>query len=163
VGLVVGVAGALAVGHGVDLLIAHASFLNRSDFRDQFIHHGISLADGRTKMAERGVIVRVPLEPDDWRASYFRDDRPAQVAEHVAAIVDDLRIDSEQLPEVALPFVLRDPAVTTVIPGMRKTANVDRDVAVGDGQVSHPNRWRRCAKHRWLRSLRLTDAAAEWI
>ena len=37
---------------GVGLLIAHASFLNRSDFRDQFIHHGISITDGTTETAQ---------------------------------------------------------------------------------------------------------------
>ena len=37
---------------GVDLLIAHAWLLDRSDFRDRFVHHGISITDGITDMAE---------------------------------------------------------------------------------------------------------------
>jgi hypothetical protein len=37
---------------GVSLLIAHDVFLHRSDFRDRFIRHGISISDGTTEMAE---------------------------------------------------------------------------------------------------------------
>jgi len=37
---------------GVDLLIAHAWLLDRSDFHDRFVHHGISITDGITDMAE---------------------------------------------------------------------------------------------------------------
>ena len=45
-------AGLYPVEAGVDLLIAHAWLLDRSDFRDRFIHHGISITDGNTDMAE---------------------------------------------------------------------------------------------------------------
>jgi hypothetical protein len=38
-------AGLYPVEAGVDLLIAHAWLLDRSDFRDRFIHHGISITD----------------------------------------------------------------------------------------------------------------------
>ena len=37
---------------GVDLLISNASWLDREDFQDQFIHTAISLTDGVTTMAE---------------------------------------------------------------------------------------------------------------
>jgi hypothetical protein len=43
---------------GVDLLHSHASWLDREDFQDQFIHAGISITDGVTAMAEI-----------DWQAS----------------------------------------------------------------------------------------------
>ena len=39
---------------GVDLLISHACWLHREDFQDNFIHAGISIADGVTAMAEIG-------------------------------------------------------------------------------------------------------------
>jgi hypothetical protein len=45
-------AGLYPVEAGVDLLIAHAWLLDRSDFRDRFIHHGTSITDGITDMAE---------------------------------------------------------------------------------------------------------------
>jgi hypothetical protein len=37
---------------GVGLLISHACWLHRQDFQDEFIHAGISIADGVTAMAE---------------------------------------------------------------------------------------------------------------
>jgi hypothetical protein len=45
-------AGLYPLEAGVDLLIAHRWLLDRSDFRDRFIHHGISITDGTTEMAE---------------------------------------------------------------------------------------------------------------
>jgi hypothetical protein len=36
---------------GSDLLINHATWLHRSDFRDQFVHTGLSITDGTTPMA----------------------------------------------------------------------------------------------------------------
>jgi hypothetical protein len=45
-------AGLYPLEAGVDLLIAHAWLLDRSDFRDRFVHHGISITDGITDMAE---------------------------------------------------------------------------------------------------------------
>ena len=71
-----------------------------------------------------GVIVRVPLDeggltgrvgpgtefPEgDFRARYFRDDRLQQVEEHVGALVADLGIEREELPETALRYVLSRP------------------------------------------------------
>lgn len=115
-----------------------------------------------------GVIVRVALdeggltgtirpgttfEPDDWRSQYFRDDRPAQVAERVDAILRDLEIEADQLPETALRFVLSHPAVSTVIPGMRKPANVDRNVKVGDGVPLSDHVLAKLAAHRWERNF----------
>ena len=38
-------AGLYPLEAGVDLLIAHAWLLDRSDFRDRFVHHGISITD----------------------------------------------------------------------------------------------------------------------
>lgn len=45
-------AGLYPLEAGVDLLIAHAWLLDRSDFRDRYVHHGISITDGITGMAE---------------------------------------------------------------------------------------------------------------
>jgi aryl-alcohol dehydrogenase-like predicted oxidoreductase len=36
------------------------------------------------------------------------------------------------LPEMALRFILNNPDVDTIIPGMRKTRNVDGNVAADD-------------------------------
>ena len=115
-----------------------------------------------------GVIVRVPLDegaltgrvgagttfPDgDFRNRYFRGDRLAQVDEHVSALVSDLGISRDELPEVALRYVLSAPQVSTVIPGMRTVRNVERNAAVGDGQGLPAERHAQLAKHRWERNF----------
>ena len=39
-----------------------------------------------------------------------------------------------ELPELALRFILANPDVSTVIPGMRKTSHVERNIAASDGK-----------------------------
>ncbi|MBD0741110.1 aldo/keto reductase [Streptomyces sp. CBMA152] len=115
-----------------------------------------------------GVIVRVALDeggltgritadttfPDgDWRHRYFRGDRPAQIERRVAAIVDDLGIETDQIAEYALRFVLSSPAVSTVIPGMRSVHNVERNTALSDGRPLTTDQLAVLAKHRWERNF----------
>ena len=95
-----------------------------------------------------GVIARVPLDeggltgtigPDtefsegDFRSSYFRGDRKREVHERVRAIAGELGIAENELADVALRFVLSEPTVSAVIPGMRSVRNVERNVAASDG------------------------------
>ena len=42
------------------------------------------------------------------------------------------------LPELALRFILEHPAVSTVIPGMRRLRHVERNLAVSDGEPLSP-------------------------
>jgi aryl-alcohol dehydrogenase-like predicted oxidoreductase len=115
-----------------------------------------------------GVLARVPFDegaltgtidadtefPDgDFRNRYFRDDRKQQVADHVQAILDDLGIEREQLPEVALRYILSHPAVSTVIPGMRTVRNVERNAAVGDGKGLTEEQVAALKRHRWERDF----------
>jgi aryl-alcohol dehydrogenase-like predicted oxidoreductase len=115
-----------------------------------------------------GVLARVPFDegsltgtigpdtdfPDgDFRNHYFRGDRKQQVAERVQAILDDLGIEREQLPEVALRYVLSHPAVSTVIPGMRTVRNVERNAAVGDGNGLPDDQVAKLKRHRWERDF----------
>ena len=115
-----------------------------------------------------GVLARVPFDegsltgtigpdtefPDgDFRNHYFRDDRKQQVAERVQAILDDLGIEREQLPEVALRYILSHPAVSTVIPGMRTVRNVERNAAVGDGNGLPDEQVQALERHRWERDF----------
>jgi aryl-alcohol dehydrogenase-like predicted oxidoreductase len=115
-----------------------------------------------------GVIARVPLDEggltgtigpdtefaeDDHRADYFRGERKRELAEHVAGIEADLGIAADELPEIALRFVLSEPTVSTVIPGMRSVRNVERNLAVADGR-GIPEGWReRLRAHRWVRDF----------
>ena len=115
-----------------------------------------------------GVIARVPLDeggltgavgPEtefadgDFRATYFRGDRKGEVQERVRAIATDLDIAEDQLAEIALRFILSEPTVSAVIPGMRSIRNVERNVAVSDGR-GLPDGWReKLRAHRWVRNF----------
>ena len=74
------------------------------------------------------------FEEGDFRNEYFKDDRKREVYERVQSIADDLGVEEDKLPEIALRYVLSHPAVSTVIPGMRSVRNVERNVAVADGE-----------------------------
>ncbi|MFJ1792074.1 aldo/keto reductase [Kitasatospora griseola] len=115
-----------------------------------------------------GVIVRVALDeggltgrltpdtvfPDgDFRQRYFRGDRLAEVERRAAAIAADLGIGADGLAEAALRFVLSEPAVSTVIPGMRSVRNVERNAAVGDGVPLGEGELKVLAGHRWDRNF----------
>jgi aryl-alcohol dehydrogenase-like predicted oxidoreductase len=116
-----------------------------------------------------GVIVRVPFDegsltgritehatfPEgDFRNSYFRGDRKKQVVDRVNAILSDLALDdAHYLPEVAMRFCLSDPAVSTVIPGMRSTSSVNSNV-LASGQGPLPTHVREILKrHEWERNF----------
>jgi aryl-alcohol dehydrogenase-like predicted oxidoreductase len=113
-----------------------------------------------------GVIARVPFDeggltgsitpesefPDgDFRARYFREDRRQQVADRVAAIVEDLGIEPGRIADTALRYVLAHDAVSTVIPGMRSVRNVERNMAVDGGLP--PDQVDRLHAHRWVRNF----------
>src|SRR3712207_9125220 len=87
----------------------------------------------------------------DFRARYFRDDRKREVFERAQAIADDLDIGIEELPEVALRYILSSEAVSSVIPGMRSVRNVDRNCAVGDGRGLPREQVERLHAHSWVR------------
>ncbi|MBU4517735.1 MAG: aldo/keto reductase [Proteobacteria bacterium] len=123
-----------------------------------------------------GVIVRVALDeggltgritsgatfPDgDFRNSYFGGDRPAQVAEHVNALVGDLGIGTDELADVALRYVLDNPAVSTVIAGMRSVRNVERNAATSDGRRLTESQRDVIRRHRWERNFYRPAGAGE--
>jgi aryl-alcohol dehydrogenase-like predicted oxidoreductase len=115
-----------------------------------------------------GVIARVPFDeggltgtigpdtefPDgDFRARYFGGERMGELQDRLNAITADLGIARDQLPEVALRFVLSEPTVSAVIPGMRSLRNVESNVAVSDGRGA-PDGWRETLRaHRWVRDF----------
>jgi aryl-alcohol dehydrogenase-like predicted oxidoreductase len=115
-----------------------------------------------------GVLARVPFdegsltgtiaettefEGDEFRAFYFRGDRRKQVVERVNALKADLEGVSGTLPEIALRFCLSDPAVSTVIPGMRRVRNVESNCAVSDtGPLDQPV-VEKLKKHEWNKNF----------
>ena len=112
-----------------------------------------------------GVIARVPFDegsltgrltadstfPEgDFRNDYFSGDRSLDAVDaRVSAIVDDLGISREELPEVALRYVLSRPEISTVIPGMRSVRNVERNAALGDGAGLPEDQLAVLKAHRW--------------
>jgi aryl-alcohol dehydrogenase-like predicted oxidoreductase len=115
-----------------------------------------------------GVIVRVALDeggltgkitPDttfeegDFRSNYFRGDRKRQVYERVQKIALDISINSDQMAETALRYVLSHKAVSTVIPGMRSVRNVERNCRLGDGRGLPGDKVELLKAHRWIRNF----------
>jgi aryl-alcohol dehydrogenase-like predicted oxidoreductase len=115
-----------------------------------------------------GVLARVPFDeggltgrigPDttfpeeDFRNAYFAGDRKAQVAVRAQAIADELGRPLEDLPEIALRYILSDPAVSSVIPGMRSIRNVERNAAVADGAGLPDEQAAALKQHRWTRNF----------
>jgi aryl-alcohol dehydrogenase-like predicted oxidoreductase len=118
------------------------------------------------RAAERqvGVIARCPFDegaltgaigpasrfaPGDFRARYFRGDRPAQVAERVGRLRPLLGDEARTLAELALRFCLSRAEVSTVIPGMRRLEHVLANTAAGDGRALSPALLARLAEHAW--------------
>lgn len=104
-----------------------------------------------TQKLDIGVIARVPLDEgaltgtitedtkfaeQDFRNYYFRGDHKKQVVEHVNALRRDLGNVDGSLPDVALRFCLSNPAVSTVIPGMRDIRHAESNLAAaGKGSL----------------------------
>jgi aryl-alcohol dehydrogenase-like predicted oxidoreductase len=117
-----------------------------------------------------GVLARVPLDEggltgkitpdttfpaDDWRNSYFRDDRKQQVYERAQAL-EELLVGggvAGDLPEAALRFCISHPAVSTVIPGMRKIRHVEANCAVSDKGPLPAHILEELKAHAWPRNF----------
>jgi aryl-alcohol dehydrogenase-like predicted oxidoreductase len=61
--------------------------------------------------------------------------------------------DGMDLPELSLRFILEHPAVSTVIPGMRKPQHVERNLAASDGAPLPPRLMEALRAHRWDRRV----------
>jgi aryl-alcohol dehydrogenase-like predicted oxidoreductase len=117
---------------------------------------------------ERGiaVIARVPFDEgsltgamtrdmtwpeNDWRNLYFTPDKLGETLDRVEALRTDVPAGMS-LPELALRFILANPDVTTVIPGMRRLRNVDANLGISDGLALEPAVLERLRRHRWTRT-----------
>ena len=99
------------------------------------------------------VTARTAFPPGDFRNFYFRGDRKQQVDEHVAALLRDLGIEREQLPETALRFCISHPAVSTAIPGMRSRRSVEANCRVPDQGPLPPEVRAVLKRHAWDRNF----------
>lgn len=112
-----------------------------------------------------GVIVRVALDEgslggkmtrdtkfpaSDWRARYFNPENLANTMERVDKLKQILPAGMS-LPEMALRFVLSNPAVSTTIIGMRKLEHVRQNVSMSDKGALPASLIRELKGHRWDR------------
>lgn len=111
------------------------------------------------------VIARVPFDeggltgtltkdttfpPEDWRSGYFKPENlipTVERAERLKALVPD----DSTMPEMALRFILSHPAISTIIPGMRKIRHVESNIAASDGKALPADLLAELRKHRWIR------------
>jgi len=86
----------------------------------------------------------------DFRSLYFTAQTLPETLERVDRL-QQLVPSGMDLPELALRFILANPAVSTVIPGMRRQVNVERNLAVSDGETLPPRLMDALRAHRWDR------------
>ncbi|MEQ1868994.1 MAG: aldo/keto reductase [Vicinamibacterales bacterium] len=116
--------------------------------------HSIAIV-ARVPFDEGGLTGTLTLDsrwPDgDWRNIYFTPERLTETLER-AERLKVLLPDGMDLPELALRFILEHPAVSTTIPGMRRVAHVERNVATSDGERLPFRLAAALRTHRWERS-----------
>lgn len=112
-----------------------------------------------------GVIARVPFdegtltgtltkdskwEEGDWRNTYFVPENLIPSVER-AEKLKPLIPPGSTMPEMALRFILSHPAVSTIIPGMRKESHVRANLRASDLGGLAPALLQELKKHRWTR------------
>ena len=73
----------------------------------------------------------------DWRNTYFVPENLIPSVERAEALKETCAmepgtLDENTMPELALRFILRNPTVSTIIPGMRKLSHVEANIAASD-------------------------------
>ena len=112
-----------------------------------------------------GVIARVPFDEgtltgkltkdtvfpeDDWRSTYFVPENLNSSVEHADAVKEVIP-EGMNMPEVALKFILQNPTVSTIIPGMRKADHVRANLGCSEGTPLSASLLEELKKHRWDR------------
>lgn len=112
-----------------------------------------------------GVIARVPFDegtltgtltkeskwPEgDWRNTYFVPENLIPSVERAEAL-RPLVPEGMTMPEMALRFILGEPTVSTIIPGMRKPSHASSNMAASDAGPLDATLMQALEKHRWNR------------
>jgi aryl-alcohol dehydrogenase-like predicted oxidoreductase len=87
---------------------------------------------------------------DDWRNSYFVPKNLKDSVEH-ADRLKPLLPPGMSMPKMALRFILSNPDVSTIIPGMRKLRHVESNIACSDAGPLPENLLSELREHRWDR------------
>jgi len=98
-----------------------------------------------------GKLTRESKWPEgDWRNTYFVPENlvpSVERAEKLKAVLPP----HMTLPEMALRFILSNPNVNTIIPGMRRPSHVDSNIRASDSGPLSRKLLSELRKHRWER------------
>jgi aryl-alcohol dehydrogenase-like predicted oxidoreductase len=112
-----------------------------------------------------GVIARCPFDEgsltgsltlqsqwpvDDWRSTYFVPENLKASVEHAEALRPIIPPGMD-MPQMALRFILNNPTVSTIIPGMRKLKNVNGNIRAANMGPLPVDLHTELRKHRWVR------------
>jgi len=86
----------------------------------------------------------------DWRNTYFVPENLKSSIEHAEALRPIIP-NEMTMPELALRFILDEPLVSTIIPGMRKLNHVESNIAASDAEPLDQSLISELKKHRWDR------------
>jgi aryl-alcohol dehydrogenase-like predicted oxidoreductase len=86
----------------------------------------------------------------DWRNTYFVPENLKSSVEHADAL-KSLVPKEMTMPEMALRFILANPTVSTIIPGMRKPDHVRSNMATSDAGPLAKDLQTKLSGHRWDR------------
>lgn len=93
------------------------------------------------------------FEEGDFRANYFAGDRLARTVDRVEKIRAEVGAEEKDLATAALKFVLKHPAVSTIIAGTRNPAQAAANCAVSDEAPMSDDLEHRLHKHYWNRAF----------
>lgn len=102
-----------------------------------------------------GTLTRDSRWPEgDFRNIYFKPENLLPTLERVERLRPVVPAGMT-MPELALRHILEHPAVSTVIPGMRKASHVRQNLGVSDGQRLPVVIMDELRRHRWVRTVDL--------
>lgn len=87
----------------------------------------------------------------DWRNGYFNSQNLRESVEHAERLRPAVP-PGMTMAELAMRWILQNPDVSTVIPGMRKLRNVEANIGASDGRVLDPALMTQLREHRWDRT-----------
>lgn len=93
------------------------------------------------------------FEEGDFRNNYFKGDKLIWTVERVEKIKEEIKDTGLTLAQVAIKFVLAQPAISTVIPGIRNTWQAKENTAISDLPPLSKELIEKLQKHYWVNNL----------